>query len=179
MSQTFRTNSMLTVGRREWMVSAEWLFKNHLRHSATVKLLNSQVFRDAGQSNNDEENESIESMTLHRHSLEVSSNKKSESNPTERIALMLCETPGVCDLEKERAACLEKYQRYLALFDYVMGCLSNKERWLVHQFFVQGVSLANISLRADSPYEGYTRTSIWRCKERILQKADSCLSAML
>lgn len=160
------------------MISAKWLFENHLTHLAKVRYLDAKI---AVQTDirSKLSNDDITAYALTHPPLAAMPHAKSNSSSTERMVLFYEDTiaPDCVEEKVDAISKLAKYQRYLYLYDSALTCLNDNEKWIVEKHCVQGVPLSVISTITDSPISNYSRTTLWRYKERALQKADSFLGS--
>ena len=155
------------------MIEAKWLFENHLNHLAVVQYLKAHIAAQNEQIAR-ERDDTIEALSLARPVLDGMPHGCTSYSPTERIALTYESLMPVS--LKEDISKLTEYQHYLSLFDAAMTCLTDNERWIVEKHYIQKVSLAEMQEISDSPIHNRTRTTLWRYKERAVQKADAFLS---
>lgn len=155
------------------MIEAKWLFENHLNHLAMVQFLTAHIATQNKQIAR-ERAETIEALSLGRPVLDGMPRGGSCSSSTERIALLYENL--ISPTLETNAARLAENQHYLALFDSVMTCLTDNEKWIIEKHYIQKASLAEMQEMPDSPIGSRTRTTLWRYKERAVLKADAFLS---
>lgn len=154
-------------------MNAKWLFENHLNHLAMVRYLTAQAAEQA-RLRDQLRDETIEGLALARPCMDGMPHASSySSSPTEWVALTY---EDVLNGEPPIASALAEYRRYLRLFDCAMVCLTDNEKWLVDQHFIQGIPMAVLAQLQDNPYGPCVRSTLWRYKERVLEKVDRFLS---
>ena len=142
------------------MIDAEWLFQNHKLHKAHIRYLN---------------------IALGQRSAAAQSAEASAQQPqqttVQHAAVCLYEYSGESReaLEKQRLL----YLRYLQLYESVCTCMTEKEKWLIQHHYIDEISLAAITEMRASPFFNCAKSTVWRFKMRLLDKANTFLSAVL
>lgn len=67
---------------------------------------------------------------------------------------------------------LRESEYYLDLYNKIITMLKRKEAWLVEAYYEQELTIGQIIAMPESPYYQYSRSTVYRHKERILHKAD-------
>lgn len=158
------------------MISAQKLFSDHTAHVALYELLKSAIEELELYRNQCllDEGREIEALSLSRMPLTDLPRMRSGKSPTERIADRLIAIQDGRDIaEKKRQ--LATVIQYLHLYDTIITVFTEREKWFVEEFFVQKKTMTVLINSPDSPFFGYDRSSVWRFKKRLLEKADSIL----
>lgn len=160
------------------MITAKWLLENHLSHLAMVQYLTVRLSAQAEQKNRLRDEE-IQALALARPPLDGMPRSHSRSSPTERIALSCASisAPPEPDEPEAIAPLLSEYQHYVSLYEASMTGLTDHEKWLLHKHCVQKLPLSAILILPESPFGVCARTTLWRHKERALQKVNVFLNS--
>lgn len=156
------------------MIDAQWLFENHLNHLALKKYLLGRM-EHLIYPNETADADEIFSQALRRPPLDMPSQKNCQGSSTERIALLLLQENTA---QKPNEA-LKAYENQLScctflieLYDAVLVSLTDKEAWLVEAFYHQGLTIDALQRAQDSPYDSCDRSTVYRTKNKIIQKAN-------
>lgn len=158
------------------MISALKLFQEHTAHVVLRRILIDALMEaeEAVRRCNEKPDEEIEALSLCRAPLSDMPRPSTSSSPTERVA----ERMEIVRSGKEIAAKrrkLHEVELCLQLYDSILPLFTEKEQWFIEHFFLQKQSMVQIVKVAGSPFEGYDRTTVWRFKKRLLEKADRVL----
>lgn len=161
------------------MISALKLFQEHNARLALHQILcnelkDAQLEQRYYQENLDME---IEAQGLRRAPLSDLP-KRSTGNmqsPTERIVEHIEDIvlgKRVAAIERK----LHETERLIHLFDAILPLFSEKEQWFIENYFLRNQLMTQIIENVDSPFYGYDRTTVWRYKKRLLEKAERVLA---
>ena len=155
------------------MISAEWLFRNYKLHKAHIRYLNIAL----GQRGVATHRADVAGAQLARPPLDGTPRAPQQTGTTERMAIRLYEFSGESKeaLEQQRLV----YLRYLQLYESVCACMTEKEKWLIQHHYIDELSLSALTEMRTSPFFNCAKSTVWRFKMRLLEKADSFLSAVL
>ena len=160
------------------MITAKWLFENHLDHLALEKYLSSQL-SSLQKAISNQEAEEIESLVLRSPLLRIRATSSNQGSVTEQVALKLQETREERANQRatEYAEALSFCKYLNELFDAILLIYGTQERWFVDQVYLQGRSVASLQSQPDSPYAQFDRSTIYRHHKRIIEKADRFINA--
>jgi len=159
------------------MISAEWLFQNHWDHIAMVKLLKLQLGTEATTfpMSDQERDEEIAAIVLSRPLFDgLPHNHDYRGSSTERAVLAMDQPEAIHQtiaLQKQLAA----FEFLLKIFDSLMSILDISEQQFILLYYGKRYSLVRITEVSDGPVYGFSKTTVWTYKNKLLAKCDSLL----
>jgi len=157
------------------MKDAKWLFSNHRWLKGQLQLL--LIQQEAQQEQSEwQKDEAIASIVLTRPEFSSVHSNSNKGSSTEHAALhwqdeMPCQEADQAALEKK----IKSYQYNLKLYDIVISYLTSEEAWFVEKYYEQQIPIAQLCDMPGSPFSLYSKSTIYRCRDRILAKADRFL----
>ena len=152
---------------------AAWLFEKHRQFAARAAYAQKQIERlpEIIQQRKDE---AILSMSLARPEIGSLPKGSHSGSSTEHAAIYWEKnvTQDVNLMVNQLYAELRESEYYLDLYNKVITMLKRKEAWLVEAYYEQELTIGQIIAMPESPYYQYSRSTVYRHKERILHKAD-------
>ena len=157
-------------------MDAKWLFENHKEHLAEEKHLLAQITY-LKQLNTDQTAEEIEGIILKRPPLGIPFQNNHQGSTTERVAIELNEDKDLLTEKsiKKYSDALAVCRYYLEVYEAVILFLNEREAWLIEKIYNQSMTLSIISTLPESPYKSYDRTTLYRIKKKIIEKANHFL----
>lgn len=159
------------------MISAEWLFQNHWDHIAMVKLLRIQLDTEATAfpMDDQERDEEIAAIVLSRPLFDSLPHKHDyRGSSTERAVLAMDQPQAIRQtiaLQKQLAV----FEFLLQTFDSLMSILDISEQQFILLYYGKHYSLVRVTEVSDSPVYGFSKTTVWTYKNKLLAKCDSLL----
>ena len=155
---------------------AAWLFENHRQFAARAAYAQKQIERlpEIIQQRKDE---AILSMSLARPEIGSLPKGSHSGSSTEHAAIYWEQnvTQDVNLMVNQLYAELRESEYYLDLYNKIITMLKRKEAWLVEAYYEQELTIGQIIAMPESPYYQYSRSTVYRHKERILHKADEVI----
>lgn len=155
------------------MVTVETLFEKHTYYVALVKVLRNEIEYSERQLSQDsiERDEEIASMVLsHAAVIEHHTASQYRASATEGAALKLLPE----EIARKRGL-LVQCERQLFLYNVILSTLIPKEQWFVSKHYCEKVPMSQMIRDKESPFFEYSRSTVWRYKQRLLKRANDTL----
>lgn len=164
------------------MISAEWLFKNHCDHVSMARLLEIQLDTEIASvvMTERERDEEIAALVLSRPSFDgLPKAHGRHSSSTERTVLVLNQSKDALqkhsiELQKQLAA----YRYLIKTYDSLLSILPETEQQFIELYYNKQLSLAGMTEAVGSPVLGFSKTTVWSYKSKLLCKCDSLLCCL-
>ena len=162
-------------------MKAQWLLENHKAHQSKEKLLAAQMKHHINLCEDEsEKNFVIEGMALRRNPIDGMPPSTSFESKTESIAITYND---IIKRETEvffnnLQSQLHQVRFYLLLYDAIIECLTDTERWLVESHYVQQLSFCDMLRNPPIGLKYTSKTGLYNKAQATLRKMDDILASV-
>lgn len=162
------------------MIEAEWLFRNHQEHVGLEKALQCRIL----QLRENSADETIESMELPGCALDgmprgnASSTSRTEYAAMEYEAIAKAQREEIQSQLQKLHEKLARIHQYLMLHSVIKAGLSDRENWIVDQYYHQSKSIETMLRELELTGEIISKSTLRRERLRVLEKAQRIIVAV-